>query len=79
MATNASFLFNITLHNGTKPVYTWDFGNGEGNVTTDRSIEYTYNQSGVYLVTVTASNAVNSKMSSVSMVDIPGYLKHGIL
>lgn len=56
----------IATHNGTSPVYTWNFGIGDENTTTLNYTQHSYNESGVYIVTVTASNDVSSATNSVS-------------
>lgn len=59
-------MLTVAAHNGTSPAYTWNFGNGKENTTTLNYIQYSYNESGVYIVTVTASNDISSTTNSVS-------------
>lgn len=54
--------FTATISAGTGVTYTWDFG--DGNRSTGRTTNHTYQATGRYTVTVTAVNAVSTKTAT---------------
>lgn len=65
--------FATKLAQGSNIVYSWDFGDGGSTQGSSPSVSHKYTTSGVFQVTVTASNAVSSQSASttVSIHNVP--------
>ncbi|KAJ8319266.1 hypothetical protein KUTeg_004357 [Tegillarca granosa] len=69
VATNDTTTIIIPAHAGSKPVYTYTFGDGEVMVTNSSTVTHIYRTAGVYLITVTAENAISS-MTATCLLEI---------
>ncbi|MDM8532447.1 PKD domain-containing protein [Anaerolineales bacterium HSG25] len=56
-----------TQEQGSNISYIWDWGDGQSYVTTQAVVSHTYQQNGVYTVTVTANNEVSQQTSSTTI------------
>ncbi|XP_062611467.1 uncharacterized protein LOC134273293 [Saccostrea cucullata] len=70
-ATNETIELKIPPHTGTKVLYTWKFGTGDTMNSTDRTMNYTWTDAGVYTIIMTAENKVSSvnKMFVITIQD----------
>ncbi len=58
--------FEIQTHPGNRVRYTWDFGDGQSENTTDMTIKHVYTEAGVYTVSLYSYNDVSDYTVIVS-------------
>jgi PKD repeat protein len=61
--------FTATIGDGTDVTYAWDFG--DGAIGSGANVAHTYQLTGTYAVTVTASNSVGSASANIAVQILP--------
>ena len=59
----------VPEHPGTEVTYHWWFGNGDYAITTERSVNYTWPDDGIYNITLLAYNDISFMVEEVTKIN----------